>query len=64
MNPKDISQAKNPDLRNSLAALRRAGELARETAILSGTSLIVRKNGQRVRIPAQTLSAEAATKAK
>ena len=64
MNPKDISQSKNPDLRNSIAALRRAGELARETAIRTGTSLIIRKNGQRVRIPAEALSAEAAAKAK
>lgn len=64
MNPNDISKAKNPDLRNSLAALRRAGELARETAIRSGTCLVVRRNGKRVRIPAETLSAEATTKAK
>jgi len=64
MNPKDISEAKNPDLRNSMAALRRAGKLARETAIRTGTGLIVRRNGQRVRIPAQALSAEATAKAK
>ena len=64
MSPKDISQAKNPDLPNSLVALRRAGELARETAIRTGTDIIVRRNGHRVRIPAQTLSAEASTKAK
>jgi len=64
MSPKDISHAKNPDLRNSMAALRRAAEQARETAIRTGTDLIVRKNGKRVRIPANALNAKAQTSSK
>lgn len=55
MKPKDISEAKDPDLRTSLAALRRAAHLARETAIRTGTSLIVFKDGKLIRISAQTL---------
>ena len=56
MNGKDISQATNPDLRNSQEALRRAAELARETAIRTGTDLIIVENGKTVRIPASTLA--------
>lgn len=62
MNPKDISQAKNPDLRHSVTAMHRAAAMARETAILTGTSLVVRRNGQLVRIPAAELRTEALKK--
>ena len=58
MNPKDIAQAKDPDLRTSVAAMRRAAVSARETAIRTDTNLVVVKNGQLIRIPAQTLRAE------
>ena len=58
MNPKPITEAKDPDLRASVAAIRRAAELARETAIRTDTDLIVVKNGQLIRIPAQALRAE------
>lgn len=51
----DISQAKNPDLRASLAALQRAGEAARQTAIQTGTDLIVVRDGKIIRIPAAVL---------
>lgn len=47
-----------------MAALRRAADQARETAIRTGTDLIVRKNGQRVRIPANALNAKAQTSSK
>lgn len=46
MNPKDISQAKNPDLRAATAALVRAGQLARKEAIAAGTPLVIVKDGK------------------
>ena len=55
MNTKDISEAKNPDLRASVVAMRRAAELARETAIRTNTDLVVVKDGRLVRISAQVL---------
>ena len=62
MKMKDISEAKDPDLRASVAAMHRAAQMARETAIRTGTDLVVMKNGQIIRIPAQVLRAEAAEK--
>ncbi len=56
MNTKDISAAKDPGLRGSLPALRRAGEQARKTAIQTGTSLVIVKDGQTVHIPAESLA--------
>lgn len=58
MNPRDISQASDPDLRASLTALRRAAALARKTAIQTGTDLIVVRDGQIVRISADTLRSQ------
>ena len=55
MTTRDISEAKNPDLRASLEALRRAGDLARQTAIQTGTDLIIVQDGKTVRIPAAVL---------
>ena len=55
MSPKPISEAKDPDLRASLVAMRRAAKLARETAIRTDTELVVVKNGKLVRIPARDL---------
>ena len=55
MTMKDISEANDPDLRNSMTAMRRAAELARETAIRTDTDLIVVRDGRLVRIPAQVL---------
>ena len=57
MNNKDITEAKHPDLRASGAALRRAAELARRTAIETDTALVVVKNGKLLRIPASELRA-------
>ena len=62
MSPKPISEAKDPDLRASLAAMRRAAKLARETAIRTDTELVVVKNGKLVRIPARDLPAETSEK--
>ena len=55
MNAEDISQAKDPDLRHSMDALRRAAELARKTAIQTGTELVIIDNGQVRRIPTEIL---------
>ena len=51
----DISNAKNPDLRNALAALRRASLMARKTAIQTGTNIVVISDGKMIRISADEL---------
>ena len=48
-----LSEAKNPDLRASLAAMRRAAELARQTAIQTNTAIVTVRDGKPVRIPAE-----------
>ena len=50
MNANDISQAKDPDLRASLGALRRAAQLARKIAIQTETSLVVVTDGRMLRL--------------
>ena len=55
MKTKDIREAKDPDLRAAAAAMQRAAELARKTAIQTNTNLVVVKGGKLTRIPAQTL---------
>ena len=57
MKAKDITKAKDPDLRASGAALLRAAELARKTAIRTDTNLVVVKDGRLTLIPAQSLRA-------
>lgn len=54
---KDISEAQNPDLRASVAAMHRAAELARKIAIQTDTNLVIMKDGQIIRIPAEALRA-------
>jgi hypothetical protein len=65
MNANDISNAKDPDLRASLGALRRAAQQARKTAIQTGTDLVIVKDGQMRRISPEELrqQAEAETSA-
>jgi hypothetical protein len=55
MNKADISQAKNPALRGSFAAMRRAAILARKTAIQTDTALVLVRDGKLVSIPAAQL---------
>lgn len=55
MNKTDLSQAKNPDLRASLAALQRAGQMARQTAIQTNTQLVLVENGKIVKLTAEQL---------
>ena len=58
MSVRDISEAKNPDLRSSMAAMRRAAEMARTTAIQTNTGIIVSRDGKPVRISAAELREE------
>lgn len=62
MNAKDISKAKDPDVRASLGALKRASLLARQTAIQTGTELVIMKDGKIHRISAEELRLRAAAK--
>ena len=55
MNPKPISQAKDPDIRNAQAAMNRAALAARKIAIQTNTSVIVVENGQLRKISASEL---------
>ncbi len=59
---KDINEAKDPALRGSLAALVRASQQARQTAIQTGTDLIIVKDGKLVRISPEELRREVETK--
>jgi hypothetical protein len=59
MNARDIANAKNPDLRASFDALRRAAAMARQIAIQTDTELVISSDGQVVRIPADELRKEA-----
>lgn len=59
MNATDITKAKNPDQRASLAALQRASALARETAIQTNTNIVIEKNGKLVWISAEELRRQA-----
>lgn len=61
MNTNDIAQAKNPDLRGSLPALRRAAEQARKIALQTGTKLVIVKDGKTVRVPAGAPAAQPPT---
>lgn len=50
VNPKPISEAQTPDLRNAPAALERAFLRAQEIARQTNTFLIVQQNGQLVKL--------------
>ena len=62
MNSSDLDQAKDPDVRASLGALRRAAQLARKTAIQTDTSLVIVKDGRLQHIAAAELVRQAAAK--
>lgn len=59
MKTKDISEAKDPDLRASMVALQRASLLARKTAIQTNTHLVIVKDGQLLRLSADELRQQA-----
>jgi hypothetical protein len=55
MTQRELTTAKDPDLRASLQAIQRAAELARKTAIQTDTGIVIMKEGTIVHIPAQEL---------
>ena len=55
MKTPDISTAKNPDLRASMAAMQRAAALARKTAIQTDTGIVIVRDGRIVHVWAQEL---------
>lgn len=55
MKTQDISEAKDKDLRASMAALQRAALAARKTAIQMDTGIVIQREGKLVRIPASEL---------
>lgn len=58
MTQPDLSHAKNPDLRASLVAMRRAAKMARELAIQTNTEIVIFRDGRLVRITADELREE------
>lgn len=57
MKQRELSEASNPDLRASLAAMRRAAQLARKIAVQTDTEIVVVRDGRLVHIPAEQLRA-------
>ncbi|KKO73384.1 hypothetical protein [Kerstersia gyiorum] len=55
MSHADISTAKNPDLRASMAALQRAAEAARQLAIQTNTAIVLVEQGKLVKVSAEQL---------
>jgi hypothetical protein len=55
MTQEELWKAKNPDLRNSLIAMKRAAAMARQIAIQTNTAIVLFKDGKVVRIPADQL---------
>lgn len=54
----ELSKAKNPDLRASLAAMQRAAQEARRIAVQTNTEIILARDGKPVRITAEQLRKE------
>ena len=55
MRQEDLPNAKHPEMRGSLAAMRRAAAMARKTAIQTDTAIVVVRDGKPVRISAAEL---------
>ncbi len=55
MTEQELSKARNPDLRASLPAIRRAAQMARDTAIQTNTEIVIVRDGKPVRITAAQL---------
>ena len=64
MNANDLAQAKDPDVRAALGALRRAAQSARKTVMQTNTHLVIVKDGRLQRIAASELVLQEATKDK
>lgn len=55
MNQVDVTRSKNPDIRASLAGMKRAAALARQTAIQTDTEIVLVRDGKPVGISAAEL---------
>lgn len=55
MKQADLPKARHADMRGSLAAMRRAAELARQTAIQTDTAIVLVRDGKPVRVTAAEL---------
>lgn len=55
MKQEDLANARNPDLRASLAAMQRAATAARQLALQTDTAIVLVEEGRPVRIPAERL---------
>ena len=55
MKTSELNQAENPDFMASYVALKRAGCVARQTAIPTNTAIVVVKDGVLCRISAEEL---------
>lgn len=58
MSPQELFKAKNPDLRASLTAMRRAAELARQIAVQTNTAIVIVQDGKPIRVTADELRKE------
>ena len=58
MKQQELWKARNPDLRASLPAMRRAAQMARMIAIQTDTGIVVVRNGKVVHITAAELRKE------
>ena len=58
MTQQELTMAKDPDLRASMVALKRAAELARKTAMQTNTGIVVARGEHIVHISAAQLRAE------
>lgn len=55
MTQQALDQAKDPDLPASLQAIKRAADMARRTAIQTGTGIVIVEGQKIVHVPAQAL---------
>lgn len=62
MTQRELSEARNPDLRASLAAMQRAAAMARKIAVQTDTAIVVVVDGKPVRIPAEQLREDKSTR--
>lgn len=58
MTREEIGKAKDKDLAASLAAMRRAAQMAREQAIRTDTAIVVTRSQRLVRVTAEELRKE------
>lgn len=60
MKQDNIERAQSAELRGSFSAMQRAAQAAVDLAIQTNTSIVVMRDGRRVRVPAEELKRERA----